>query len=246
MKRLTLICATSVMVVASTIPGHGEAPAASQVFFFHGIPDRRLDLCIDGIELATSAEFRSTVHAVTLPSSSARHRFKLRQASRGACDGTLVDEGWFYAFGGDQVIVVAHQWRDRTARAEPLWLPAHPRVRRGQTRFVVGHYAAATKLRMTVDGKPIKRLLLQNGGPRYLFTGYDRGKHTFAFRTKDTRERVVRRTLWMPEGVEFLLVIYGDPTAGYALRVFSRRVGVRPCGPAPSCAGTITVRAQPL
>lgn len=234
MKRFTLICtATAAMIVASTVPGHGEAPAASQVFFFQGVPDRRLDLCIDGLELATSASFRSTVHTVTLPSSSTRHHYSLRASTRGACDGAVIDRGWFYAFGGDQVIVLAHQWRDRTARSEPLWLPARPRVRRGETRFVIGHYAAATRLRMTIDGRPIRHLMLQNGGPRYLFKGYSVGMHTFAFRTKDTRERLVRRTFWMGKGVEFLLLIYGDPAAGYGMRVFSRWVGTRPCGCAP-------------
>jgi hypothetical protein len=230
MKRFALICVTAATVVASTVPGHGSAPPASQVFFFQGVPDRLLDLCVEGLELATAVPFRRTVHAITLPSSNMRHQYRLRASTGGACDGAVIDKGWFYAFGGDQVIVAAHQWRDGTARSEPLWLPTRPRIRRGETRFVIGHYAAATRLRMTVDGKPIKDLLLQNGGPRYLFKGYGVGSHTFAFRTKDTRDRLLRKTLWMRKGFEFLFVIYGDPVSGYGMRVFSRWVGTRPCG----------------
>ena len=163
---------------------------------------------------------------MTLPASSTSHRYKLREPARGACDGTLVDEGSFYAFDGDWVIVMAHPGRDGTARSEPLWLPAHPQVRRGQTRFVIGNYAAAPGLRMTVDGERIDHLMLRSGGPTYLFKGYPAGKHTFTLRTKD-RRRVLRQTLTMPEGVEFLLVLYGDRSTGYGLRVFSRTVGVR-------------------
>lgn len=218
------------MTVASATSGSAASPAASEIFFFQGVPDRRLDLCIDGIELATAVGFRTTVHAVTVPSSSMIHRYKLREPARGACDGALVDEGRFYAFGGDQVIVVAHQWKDGTARSEPLWLPARPTVRRGETRFVIGHYAAAPRVRLAIDGRRIEHLFLRNGGPRFMFRGYRDGEHTFTVRTKDTRERVVRRTLQMLEGVEFLLVIYGDREAGYRLRAFSRTVGVRSPG----------------
>jgi len=237
MKQLSLICSTFVAIVASAIAGHAvgspeiagadAGPAASSVYFFQGVPDQRLDLCVDGIEMASAATFDSMAHAVTLAPSSTRHRYSLRKAARGACDGALVDEGWFYAFGGDQVIVMAHQWRDGTARSEPLWLPAQPAVRHGETRFVVGNYAAAPRLLMAVDGKRIKHLELDSGGPSYLFRGYAARKHTFTFRMRDTRELVVRRTLWMPQGVEFLIVIYGGHDSGYRLRVFSRTVGVR-------------------
>ena len=237
MKQLLLICSTAVLVGASTIAGHaagspsitGDAagPAASSVYFFQGVPDRRLDLCIDGVELASGATFDSMVHTVTLAPSSTKHQYTLRNVARGACDGAIVDKGWFYAFGGDQVIVMAHQWRDGTARSEPLWLPARPAVRQRETRFVVGNYSTAPRLLMAVDGKRIKHLVLDSGGPSYLFRGYAARKHTFTFRMKDTRELVVRRTLWMPQGVEFLIVIYGGHDSGYRLRVFSRTVGVR-------------------
>lgn len=226
-KRFFLICSTAVMFLAPTIVVHADAPPASKVYFFQAVAGRRLDLCIDGRELATAVVFDSMEHAVTLPSSSMKHRYKLREPASGACDGAIVDEGWFYAFDGDRVIVMAHQWRDGSTQAEPLWLPTRPLVRQGQTRFVVGHYAAAPRLRMTVDGKRIEDLSLHSGGPSYLFKGYAAGEHTFTFRRKDTRERVLRRTLSMPQGVEFLLVIYGDPASGYRLRVFSRSVGAR-------------------
>jgi hypothetical protein len=226
MKRFALICTTAALIVAAPIAGHADAPAASMVFFFQGVPDRRLDLCIDGTEVATAVEFGSQEHTVTLPASSTSHRYKLREPARGACDGTLVDEGSFYAFGGDWVIVMAHQGRDGTARSEPLWLPARPQVRRGQTRFVIGNYAAVPGLRMTVDGERIDHLMLRSGGPTYLFKGYAAGKHIFTLRTKD-RRRVLRQTLTMPEGVEFLLVLYGDRSTGYGLRAFSRTVGIR-------------------
>lgn len=241
MKRFILVCTTLTMVGISPIAGHGDVPPASEVFYFQGVPGRWLDLCIDGIELGTAVEFRSMVHMVTLPSSSMKHRYKLRESARGACNGDIVDEGWFYAFGGDQVIVVAHQWRDGTPRSEPLWLPARPRVRRGETRFVIGHQAAAPRLRLAVDGKRIDHLLLQNGGPSYLFKGYSDGEHTFTFRTNDTRERIVRRTLSMPQGVEFLLVVYGDHSTGYRIRVLSRTVGVRHAGVAHPSDPTIEV-----
>jgi hypothetical protein len=241
MRRATLMCSTAVMIVASLPPGNAGAPAASPVYFFQGVPGRLLDFCIDGVEMATAVSFDSIEHAVTFAPSTTKHWYSLREPARGACDGALVDEGSFYAYGGDRVIVLAHQWSDGSARSEPQWLPARPRIRRGETRFVVGHYAAAPRLRMAIDGTRIKHLGLHSGGPSYLFRGYAAGTHTFAFRTKASRELIVRRALSMPKGVEFLLVIYGDRASGYGLRVFSRKVGVRQVG------GSVSVdRGRPV
>jgi len=45
----------------------------------------------------------------------------------------------------------------------------------------------------------------------------------------------------MPQGVEFLLVVYGDHSTGYRIRVLSRTVGVRHAGVAHPSDPTIEV-----
>jgi hypothetical protein len=228
MKRFILICLAVSETIASTLVADGVVPPASEVFFFQGVPDERLDLCIDGSELATAVEFRSMVHAITLPSSATKHRYTIREPSGGACDGSILDAGRFYAYGGDQVIVMTHLGREgASSRATPLWLPRHPPVRRGETRFVVGHFAVAPRVRLAIDGERVDYLTLKNGGSIYIFRNYVAGTHTFTLRTDDTRKRLARQTIWMPQGVEFLLVLYGSPAAGIRLQVFSRDVGVR-------------------
>ena len=229
MKRSAAILVALTVVLSGIHVAIGGTPPEVTTRFFQGIPGVEIDLCIDGVEVASSVAFETTVHGPSYPADPdppfVAHSYEIREAAVGSCTGTLLDEDFFGVVNRDKNILLAYQAGNGSPRTWAYPMAWRPRVREGRTEFSIGPFAAAPKVHVGMDGHRL--LTLTADDSTYIFSQYHAGSHRFTVRDKATREVLATETIYMPEGVTWFLMFYGDATGGYGIRAFSRIVGVR-------------------
>jgi hypothetical protein len=232
MRRLVAILAVLAITVLDLGSAHGGPPPGVTTKFFQGLPGVEADLCIDGVEVASSVQYEATVdgpsYAADTDPPYEEHTFEIRESAEGSCTGPILSGNAFGVFNRDEVILIAHALRQGSPGDEVTYVSRRPRVREGRTLFTIQHLAAAPKVSVTIDGHPLIRIEAgPRGGSSYIFNQFAAGRHTFVFKTPGTHEVFEVARLWMAEGKRWHLFLYGEPSSGYGVGTFSRRVGVR-------------------
>lgn len=225
---LRVLGAIAVTVAVSVGFMGGEANASGRAHFIlaNGIPGTTIDVCIDGVEIASQLHFEDT--QPTRTPTEGDHAIRVRISSPGQCDGDVLAalHGKVDAHG--EWVLIAGLDQDGRPSIELDWQARSRAVRTGRFQMTFCHLAEAPRLRTFVDGKRYVGIANDVKSYCYFINRISPGRHTIELRVAKTdRPFVAPTTLRFREGWRYSLWVLGTPQAGGSLLLIPFEVGSR-------------------